>query len=110
MRVELNFDHRYCKITREPGDSRITRSGYSNQYETTLLYKVKNELKKQGYNLIQKRMWKDGHLVSEHQNYLRTRTWNGNDGEFCIYNSSWQVEDAGKEYNRKGEYLFMLVV
>jgi len=109
MKVELNFDKGYCKVTREPGDKRLTRSGYSNQHETTLLHRVKMELQKQGYDLIQKRMWKDGHLVDDYQNYLRTRTWKGNADEFCIYNSAWQIEDAGEEYNKRCEYFFILV-
>ncbi|HBI37022.1 MAG TPA: hypothetical protein DDY71_05205 [Spirochaetia bacterium] len=109
MKVELNFDKGYCKVTREPGDKRITQSGYSGQHETTLFYGVKNELRKRGYDLIQKRMWKDGHMVSDHQNYLRTRTWKGNEGEFCIYNPSWQTQDAGVVYNRNGKYFFELL-
>ena len=49
MKVELNLKEGYCKITKEDGDKRITKSGYSGQTETTLLYRIKKELIKQGY-------------------------------------------------------------
>jgi len=41
--------------------------------ESHLLYHVKNLLNKNGFDLIKKRMWKDGHLVSDTQQYLRER-------------------------------------
>jgi len=103
MKVELNLEEGYCKVTKEDGDKYISTSGYSRQKETTLLYRIKKELIKQGYDMIQKRMWRDGHMVDDHQNYIRTRCSIDDDNWFGIYNGSWQIFDAGERYNQDGE-------
>ena len=74
MKVEIKG---YCVVvTREEGDPRF--SGVKNGAgESRLLYHIKNILNAQGYDLIKKRMHKDGHLMDNLQQYLRTRKPSG---------------------------------
>ena len=71
---------------------------------------VKQALKDQGYDVIKKRMWKDGHLVNEFQQYIRTRSGLSKAGEFAIYNSRYAIENAGDAFNLDKEYTFMVVL
>ncbi len=111
MNVKLDLQTGTCVVTREAGDPLFKPAGwlghgnYTNGPESTFLYHVKRELQKQGYDVIKKRMGKDGHLVDDRQQYLRTRKWTHDGGisEFCIWNSSWQIWDAGERFNQDGE-------
>ena len=68
MKVELLENS--CKITREVGDKKL----YGMSGESLLLYKIKKELIKQGYDVIKKRMWKDGHMYgNDEMQYIRSR-------------------------------------
>ena len=98
-----------CIVTREPNDPRF--SGVVNAAgESRLLYHVKSTLNKQGYDLIKKRMSKDGHLVSDLQQYLRTRKRTGNPTkDIYIYNANWQVEGAEVEFNEKGQVILSVI-
>jgi len=106
MKVELNLEKGYCKVTKETGDPYF-KHGYSFP-ESTFLYHVKTELIKQGYDVIKKCIASDpGNLVDQYQQWVRTRNWNkANDKkvEFAVYNPSWMVLDAGTEFNKTGEY------
>jgi hypothetical protein len=95
-------------ITREKGDTKYTNSGWSTA-ESKLLYHIKEKLNSQGYDLIKKRMWKDGHLVDNEQQYLRTRNKNSKCPHIYIYNSSWQVYDAGRDLMEKNETTLSIV-
>jgi hypothetical protein len=95
MKVEVNkYD---VTVTREEGDKRVKN-------ESQLLHLVKVEMLKQGFNVIKKRMWKDGHLVDDEQQYIRTRGW-----RFCVYNAHYAITDAAKAYNKEGVYYFQRV-
>lgn len=89
MKVEIKGS--VCTVVREPGDPRF-------KTESTLLHHVKKALAMQGFDLIKKRMCKDGHLVSAEQQYLRTRRRDG----ICVFNPRWQVEGAESRFNRDG--------
>ncbi len=99
MRVELGA--RSCTVTREAGDSRIAGGPVNAAGESRLLYHVKLALNRQGFDFIKKRMWRDGHLVSDSQQYLRERNQRGA-RVLAIYNTSWQIEGADEIYNRTG--------
>jgi len=98
MKVQLKGNA--CIVTKEKGDKNFY--GVVNAAgESALLYHVKNILNKQGYDLIKKRMHKDGHLVSDMQQYLRARKKNSdNTKNICIYNPNWLVEGAEVDYNQ----------
>lgn len=101
MKIKLRTRQDYCEVIREPGDPVF--SGVRNAAgESRLLYHLKEELKRRGYDVIKKRMAKDGHLVSDMQQYVRTRKSYGPGPVFCIWNSRWAIEGAEKEFNREG--------
>ena len=111
MKVELNLNQHFCKVTRDANDLYFRRGGYSDVgAESTFLYHVQQALKDQGYDVIKKRMWKDGHLVNEFQQYIRTRSGLSKAGEFAIYNSRYAIENAGDAFNLDKEYTFMVVL
>lgn len=102
MIVTFDPTAKICKLTKEAGDKRYKR-GYALP-ESGLLYDVLKALKKQGQDVIKKRMWRDGHMMDDNQQYIRTRHYMtsepGTAGEFAIYNNRWTIEDAGEEYNK----------
>lgn len=64
---------------------------------------------------IKKRMWKDGHIVSELQQYLRTRKpiSTADDGTplyMCLYNGSWAIRGAEQDWNEGSVKLTMALV
>ena len=98
MRIE--FHESYILVFREKGDRAFY--GIKNAAgESNLLYAIKKVLNSQGYNLIKKRMWKDGHLVDNMQQYLRTQKPSGEfDKDIFISNPRWDIEGAEKMYNQ----------
>lgn len=99
MKVELG-EHS-CTVTREPGDPRIAGGPLNAAGESRLLYHVKLALNSQGYDFVKKRMWKDGHMVADLQQYLRERNQR-RARVLAIYNGSWQIEGADEIYNHAG--------
>jgi len=102
MKVKLDFDKHVCEVTKEKGDPRFY-SGSWGDAESRFLYHVKQQLVKQGCDVIKKRMWKDGHLVDDSQQYIRSRNINSDD-VLMIYNSNYAIVDAGEEFNKSGFY------
>jgi len=102
MKVQLDFDGNSCNVYKEDGDPRF-HCGYSEP-ESTFLYHVKKELIKQSYDVIKKRMWKDGHLVDDNQQYIRTRKYGKetSENDFAVYNRCYSIYDAGQEFNKEG--------
>lgn len=96
MKVEIIGN--VCHVYRESTDLKIY--GVVNAAgESRLLHLVKQELNKQGYDLIKKRMWRDGHLVDDLQQYLRTRKKGAGKADIYIYNQYWAVDGAEVAYN-----------
>lgn len=68
--------------------------------ESRLLYAIKKHLNALGFDLIKKRMAKDGHLVDNRQQYLRTRKPSGNPNlDVMIWNGMWIIRSAEEDYN-----------
>jgi hypothetical protein len=107
MKVEV-LEH-ICIVTKEPGDPRF--SGNVNAAgESRLLHHVKKILNERGYDLIKKRMWKDGHLVDDMQQYLRTRKKSDNGmHDIYIYNGYWNAMGADGLLNRDGSVTLTVV-
>jgi len=100
MNVEIK--NHVCIVTREKDDPKFY-GVVNGTGESKLLYAVKKKLNDQGYNLIKKRMYKDGHLVDDLQQYLRTQKPSGNpEKDIYIYNSNWNVQGAEENYNKEG--------
>lgn len=85
-----------CEVVREQGDPKFY--GRANGAgESQLLYHVKKQLNAEGGDFIKKRMWKDGNLVDDIQQYVRSRKLKS--GAICIYNGNWAVSCAAEEFN-----------
>ena len=67
-----------------------------------MLYHVKGELARQGWDFVKRRMWKDGHLVSELQQYLRERVVKRGARCLAIFNPMWAIEGADDTLRREG--------
>jgi len=93
MKVELSNSG--CKVTRGAIDQKL----YS---ESHLLHLVKKELIRQGYDVIKKLMWKDGHLVGDTQHYIRERK-----GKFAIWFGSYAIRTSYEDYN-EGEVVYQV--
>jgi len=95
-----------CIVTREPNDPKFKDGGWGSA-ESRLLFHVKQELIKQGYNLIKKHMWKDGHLVDDHCQYLRTRKPSGiPDKDIYVWDSQYQVRNIAEDFNNIGRVFY----
>ena len=96
--MKLEFRNHCLSVIREENDPKYygTRNG---EGESNLLYAIKNELNKQGYDLIKKRMWKDGHLVDDMQQYLRTRVKGKGKADIYIYSGFWATRGANEDFN-----------
>ena len=95
MKVELK--EYCCIVTREKGDKKIY-GDLNAAGESLLLYKVKQELIKQGHKVIKKRMYKDGHLVDDLQQYICTVK--GYKPSFYVYNNHFALWGANDSFNR----------
>lgn len=96
MKLELKGNR--LIVTREPNDPKYygVRNGAG---ESNLLHAIKTQLNKDGFDLIKKRMWKDGHLVDDIQQYLRTRKKGNPKGDIYIYNDCWSIRGANEKFN-----------
>lgn len=100
MKVTLNQSghpkaYGTCIVEREPGDPYF----YT---DSVMMYHMKQELNKQGYDLIKKRMWRDGHLVDDRQQYLRSRNVKAKN-LIMIWWPHYSVRNAFPDFN-SGEY------
>lgn len=68
--------------------------------ESRLLYHIKVHLNNYGFDLIKKRMHKDGHLVDDLQQYLRTRWERSGTPHVMIYSGFWMIRGAEQDWNK----------
>lgn len=85
-------------VTREPGDKKYYGT-HNAAGESNLLHAIKTALNNQGYDLIKKRMWRDGHLVDDMQQYLRTRKKGAGKADIYIWNGQWALWGANDKFN-----------
>ena len=106
--MKVKLEKACCIVTKEKGDKKI-REGQWGSAESCLLYRIKNILNKQGYDLIKKRMWKDGNMVDDEQLYIRSRKVLPKNKPFCIYNQRFALECAAEEYEKEGTVILAKV-
>jgi len=97
MRFELT-EHSITAI-RESGDPAFYGAQFARG-ESRLLYQIKTVLNNNGFDLIKKRMWKDGHMVDEMQQYLRVRHKRTDAPHVAIYSPFWQICGAEQDWNQ----------
>lgn len=94
----LEFKENKLVVTKEPTDKKYY--GHKNTSgESQLLYAIKQEMKKLGMDVIKKRMHKDGHLVSEMQQYIRERKRQENGTLRAWWNGHWQINGLNEDFN-----------
>lgn len=97
--MKIIFESRSIKVIRKVSDPKYY--GIKNAAgESRLLYAIKLHLNALGFDLIKKRMYKDGHLMADMQQYLRTRKPSGNPNtDIMIWNGQWQIKGAEEDFN-----------
>jgi hypothetical protein len=107
--MKLEMREHSLVVTKEPGDPRFSGIVHARG-ESRLLYHVKKILNKQGYDLIKKHMAKDGHLMDDLQQYLRTRKPSGDPSkDIYIYNSMWTICGAEEDLNKTGSVILSVM-
>ena len=91
--MKLTFSKFALSVVRESGDPKYY-GDVGGKGESLFLYAVKKAMIKLGYDVIKKRMYKDGHLVDDLQQYIRTR-----DGESAWYNDHWAIRGLNDDFN-----------
>lgn len=99
--MQLVWDEDTLLVVREKGDKRFYGSGWGSA-ESAFLHSVKQRLLTDGYDVIKKRAWKDGNIVDEHMQWIRSRNAKCK-GNFAIYNPNYAVFDAGQRWNEDGK-------
>lgn len=87
------------KLTRENDDQKYY-GDIEAKGESLLLHHLKQLLNANGFDLIKKRMWKDGHMVDVYQQYLR-----GTDPDGVmvgIYNPNDAIAGLNDYWNENG--------
>lgn len=107
---KITFGVTTITVEREAGDPKFYKgSGWtgargevtSDVAESRFLYWLKNILnEKYGFDLIKKRMWRDGHLVDDMQQYLRTRKPTSKGPKVMIWNSHWAITGLDQDFNQ----------
>jgi hypothetical protein len=79
----------------------VEREQYDPNFKTesTLLYHIKLALIEQGYDVIKKRMWKDGHMYGdETTQYIRSRDMSKWDS-FMIFDGDYAIRQIHHDFN-----------
>lgn len=102
--AKFTWTENYLTVQREEGDPKFYGVATG---ESRLLHYLKTQLNAQGYDLIKKRMWKDGHLMDDTQQYLRTRSPKSKGPHVFIWNGQWAIRGAEVDWN-EGSVTFEL--
>ena len=99
-----------CFVYREPGDPVFRPNRSSSSWsppgwygaESRLMYNVQKILNDRSYDLLKKRMWRDGHMFgAEHTQYLRSRNLKAIPSLY-VYHADYALEVAAESYNVLG--------
>jgi len=109
MRIEI-IDNSLI-AHREPGDPKyrdVEAPTWGTTGESRLLHAIKKHLNANGNDLIKVLMWRDGHMVSEFQHYLRTRSPKSPGLMGMIWNPNYAIEGANQDWNESGKAIFAI--
>ena len=83
------------------GSISIHRDGGPKIYsESAFWHAVKQDLQRQGYDVIKKLMWKDGHLKDDTEYYVRSRKYLPD--SFMLSQNDYAIRAAYDDYNKSG--------
>ena len=107
--MQVTFDKSSMLVEKEHGDKNFYTTNWASG-ESVLLHCLKKMLNNCGFDLIKKRMWKDGHLVDAGQLYLRTRKPSGDPAkDIMLYNAHWQMRGLDEDWRQVGNCRLALV-
>ena len=78
---------------------RISRNGSEKLYSDSLvLHRIKLALISQGYDVVKRRFWSDGHMMGdrEEDQYIRDRQW-----KFTMYDNDAYRRILYEDYNKE---------
>lgn len=92
-------------VTKEEHDPKIKRQDYQAAGESHLLHHIKTTLNKAaGVDfLVKKRMWKDGHLMDDSQQYIKTARKGADVPHIYLFNNSWAMYGLDQAWHEAGE-------
>lgn len=103
MKVDLRLAEGKCVVTREPGD-RLPHAGGWSTAEANFYHHVKVALKRQGHDVITRRMWRDGHMYGDDTlRYVRERKH-----RFYVYDGNYAIRDVVQEYKEEGSVTLLV--
>jgi len=105
MKVEIDG----CRLTciREKGDGQM-KSGWGADPASMLLHRVKVKLNSIGFNLIKKRMAKDGHMTSDFRQYLRLKNNDTAAPHIYVTDELYQMRSACEDFRKDGKVTFTI--
>jgi hypothetical protein len=104
VRIEFNPEATRLTLFREPADYRPRRSVWNPDPLSTLLHWVKNALNARGFDLVKRRMWRDGHMYGDETlSYLRTRKPTSPGPHVYVYDGDYAIRDAVRDWWVEGE-------
>ena len=120
--MELTKKDKSLIVVRETDDQAFyaSRSSWGDA-ESAFLYNVKLRLNRPDCKIfpldsknrpivwIKKRMWKDGHMVDEMQQYLRERKPSTDGRLLCMYNYHWAISGLDEDLKGSGAIVIPVV-
>lgn len=110
--AKLIWSETSLTVIREEGDPKFY-GVIGGKGESNFLYWLKNLLNSQGFNLIKTRMWKDGHLVDDMKQYLRTvspAAVKKGAPNIYLHNEYWAIRGLEEDWNKEGQTRIALVL
>ncbi len=95
--MKLKFVDSYIECHQEQSDPRMKN-------ESHFFYHLKLALNKQGYDLIKKLMWKDGHMTDDLRYYLRQKKIKKNEPCAMVIDDAYYFRNTAKAFN-DGNYV-----
>lgn len=80
------------RVLKEPGDRRYGKD------ESLFWYHLRCKLLEMGYDVVKRRMYKDGHMVLDSLFYVRDRKH-----RWCLYDNLSAVRFMSQDFDTKGE-------
>ncbi|MDP2623818.1 MAG: hypothetical protein Q8Q29_08480 [Actinomycetota bacterium] len=105
--MKVTIREHTVRVEREPGDPRFGRKsrrrGGWGDADSWFWGRLRKVLNAEGHNFIVKLMWRDGHMMDEHQRYARTRSPKSPGRHGMIWWGMHAVRDPHEDFDANGE-------